>query len=475
METDCWGGGIYNKMKRITVGVSDEGVATSIALNMANRHGLIAGATGTGKTMTLRRIVEGFSKSGVPVFLADMKGDLSGISVAGNRKDFKERAYQYGETGYKFRAYPCCYWDVFKEGGLPVRATLSEIGPSLMARVLNLTRVQSGVLDLTFSIAHDNKFRLFTLQDLKDVLHYIGTHTEELYNKYGTIYQSSIGVIQRAVIGLEQQGATDFFDAPSLELEDLIRTESGEGVVNIMECMELVKRPSLYATFILWFLDKLYNELPEVGDCDKPKFVVFFDEAHLLFEDASKAITQKVSQIIRLIRSKGVGIYFITQTPSDIPDKVLSQLSNRVQHSLRAFTPKEQRAVKVAAQTFRPNPTFNTEECIMELGVGEALVSFLDGHGIPNIVERVNILPPHSNTAVISPVSRLEYCKRNCITQTKNSFKTPNYADFKDIPKEPPKANTNTRYNDYKTQYYNYSGSMFNSIFTGIKRGLGRR
>lgn len=457
-------------MSDILVGMSEDG-ACNIALRMANRHGLIAGATGTGKTITLRRIAEGFSENGVPVLLADMKGDLSGISRSGNNAKFKEIAYKLGETDFKFRAYPCRYWDVYQEAGFPVEVTLSDIGSFLLSRVLNLTRTQSGVLDLVFKISEDNKYRLHTLSDLKDVLHYMGTHIEELFDKYGTIYPSSIGVIQRAVIGLEQQGGNKFFSNNSFSLKNFICTKNGRGVVNILECQELIKRPTMYATFILWLLDKLYNELPEIGDCDKPRFVVFFDEAHLLFEDAPRAVINKVAQTVRLIRSKGVGVYFISQSLSDIPDKVLSQLSNRVQHSLRAFTPKEQRAVKVAAQTFRPNPKFDTEDIIMELGVGEALVSFLDNNGIPNTVQRAKILPPKSCLNVLNYSDRLDYNKS--FYKPSEWHYSPQNGIYNTVPTpEPKKQNTNNEYRRNNSLYDGCNTGLFGSMTTGLLRGL---
>lgn len=391
----------------LTIGKSGDKVISFVP-KMLNRHGLIAGATGTGKTITLRDMAEGLSRLGVPVFLADMKGDLSGISRSGNNKDFSERAYKMG-VPHKFEGFPVNYWDIYEENGVAIKAPVCEVGSFLLSRTLSLSRVQASVLDLVFAVANDNNFKLDTLQDLKNILKYMTDFDEELFDTYGTFYPSTIGAILRAVINLEQQGGDKFFGCPALDLEQLIQKDNGKGIINILSCTELVKNPLMYSTFILWLLEKLYSEMPEVGDCELPKFVVFFDESHLIFEDANKVVVTKFAQIVRLIRSKGVGVFLISQSPSDIPDKVLSQLSNRVQHSLRAFTPDEMRAVKVAARSFRPNPNFDTESCIMELGVGEALVSTLNADGIPNEVERVMIIPPCSDLNILTSKQIKDY------------------------------------------------------------------
>lgn len=462
-------------MNNILIGKSgDKGCY--LVPKMVNRHGLIAGATGTGKTITLRTITEGLSKIGVPVFLADMKGDLSGISKAGSDKSFKDRAYDMGVTDFKFEGFPCKYWDIYRDNGVEIKAPVREVGSFLLSRVLGLTKVQCGVLDLVFAIAKDKQFRLDTLSDVKDILKYMMEFDEELFTEYGTFYPSTLGAILRAVINIEQQGGSLFFDTSCFELQDMVQTDNGRGVVNILDCTRLVQEPLMYSTFILWILDKLYTELPEVGDCDKPKFVLFFDEAHLLFEDTSKAVVSKVAQIVRLIRSKGVGVYFISQSPSDIPDRVLSQLSNRVQHSLRAFTPDEMRAVKVAAKSFRPNPNFDTEDCIMELGVGEALVSFLDEKGIPMMVQRAFMLPPCSDLNILNSEQRKEYNRKN----GKNKLKThQNTATYKSIPHKQKQAekrqqNGSDNVGQIRNTYYerNTRPSMTGAVVGGILNGL---
>jgi hypothetical protein len=376
--------------------------------NMANRHGLVAGATGTGKTVTLQVMAESFSRIGVPVFAADVKGDLSGISQPG--KDSPKIAARVKEmklTDFAFGGCPVTFWDVFGEEGHPIRATVSEMGPLLFSRLLGLNDTQQGVLSLVFKIADDNKLLLLDLKDLQAMLRNVGDNAKEFQTQYGNISAASIGAIQRGLVALEQQGGDKFLGEPALNLDDMMQTDAnGHGVVNILAADKLINSPKLYATFLLWMLTELFEKLPEAGDPDKPKLVFFFDEAHLLFTDLPKVIQDKVQQVVRLIRSKGVGIYFVTQNPIDVPDEVLGQLGNRVQHALRAFTPRDQKAVRAAATTFRANPKINIETTITELGVGEALVSFLDEKGTPNIVERALICAPHSQIGTIAPEQR---------------------------------------------------------------------
>ncbi|WP_269532988.1 helicase HerA-like domain-containing protein [Chitinimonas sp. BJYL2] len=374
---------------------------------LANRHGLITGATGTGKTVTLQRLAQSFSQIGVPVFLADVKGDLSGIGAAGaSSPKLQARLDQLGET-LDYAACPVAFWDVFGKSGHPARATISDMGPLLLARLLNLNEVQAGVLQLVFKIADDNGLLLLDLKDLRAMVQYTGDNAKQFTTEYGNISAASIGAIQRGLLSLEQEGGASFFGEPMLDINDLMQTDAnGHGVVNVLAADQLYQRPKLYATFLLWLLAELFEQLPEVGDRDKPKLVFFFDEAHLLFADAPDALVEKVEQVVRLIRSKGVGVYFVTQNPLDIPESILGQLGNRVQHALRAFTPRDQKAVKVAAETLRANPAFNAEAAIMELGVGEALVSFLDERGSPDVVERAFILPPGSRLGPLSPDER---------------------------------------------------------------------
>ncbi|MFZ4507086.1 MAG: helicase HerA-like domain-containing protein [Fimbriimonas sp.] len=379
----------------LLIGVGD--VPLNLLPKFGNRHGLIAGATGTGKTVTLQRLAEQFSQIGVPVFLADVKGDLTGIcQPGGNKPAFAARAAELGLEDYAHRAFPVTFWDVFGRHGHPVRATISEMGPLLLSRLLDLNATQEGVLNLTFKLADDEGMLLLDLKDLRAMLQYVSEHAKELTATYGNVSPASIGAIQRSLLTLEQQGAEAFFGEPALELDDLMQTEDGLGVINILAADELYQNPRLYATFLLWLLSELFEELPEVGDMDQPKLVFVFDEAHLLFDDAPKALVDKVEQVVRLIRSKGVGVYFVTQNPLDIPENVLGQLGNRVQHALRAFTPRDQKAVRAAAETFRANPSFDSAEAILELGVGEALVSFLDEKGTPNPVQRAMIAPPEA-------------------------------------------------------------------------------
>ncbi len=365
---------------------------------MANRHGLVAGATGTGKTITLRLLAEGFSRMGVPVFLADIKGDLSGMAAAGEgHPKVVERAAQLGLSDFAPETFPVIFWDLFGKQGHPIRATVSDMGPLLLGRLLNLTDVQAGVLNLAFRIADDNGLLLLDLKDLQAMVRHLGENASDYTTSYGNISSASVGAIQRALIALEDQGGAAFFGEPALELTDLMRTDlSGRGMVNILAADQLILSPQLYSTFLLWLLSELFERLPEVGDPEKPRLVFFFDEAHLLFDEAPKSLRDKIEQVVRLIRSKGVGIYFVTQSPSDVPDEVLGQLGNRVQHALRAFTPRDQKAVRTAAETFRPNPKLDTARVITELGVGEALLSVLDAKGTPTMVERALVCPPRS-------------------------------------------------------------------------------
>jgi DNA helicase HerA-like ATPase len=373
---------------------------------LANRHGLISGATGTGKTVTLQTLAEQFSRLGVPVFLADVKGDLAGLAAAGgDNAKVAERAQRLGLT---LRYEPCSvvFWDVLAQSGHPVRATISDMGPLLLSRLLGLNDTQEGVLNLVFKIADDAGLLLLDTKDLRSMLQHVGDHAAEFTTEYGNVSAASIGAIQRGLLVLETQGADRFFGEPMLDIADLIQPVQGRGVVNILAADQLMNSPKLYGTFLLWLLAELFEQLPEIGDPPKPRLVFFFDEAHLLFEDAPKALVDKIEQVVRLIRSKGVGVYFVTQNPLDIPDSVLSQLGNRVQHALRAFTPRDQKAVKTAAQTMRPNPAFSTEQAITELGVGEALVSLLDDSGRPSVTERALIVPPGSRLGPIDNADR---------------------------------------------------------------------
>jgi DNA helicase HerA-like ATPase len=378
-----------------------------LTLGLANRHGLVTGATGTGKTVSLQVMAEGFARAGVPVFAADIKGDLSGISEIGDAKDFiLKRA---ADMGLSFQAdqFSTVFWDVFGEQGHPVRATVSEMGPLLLSRMMDLNDVQEGVLNVAFRVADEQGLLLLDMKDLRAMLSFIAEHAGELTTQYGNVSKQTVGTIQRQLLVLENQGGDKFFGEPALDLKDFMRTDrDGRGMVNILVADRLMQSPRLYATFLLWMLSELFEQLPEVGDPPKPKLVFFFDEAHLLFNDAPKALMEKIEQVVRLIRSKGVGVYFVTQNPIDVPDKVLAQLGNRVQHALRAFTPRDQKAVTAAAQTFRPNPKLDTARVIMQLGKGEALVSFLEGNGVPAMVERVMVRPPTARIGPISPEER---------------------------------------------------------------------
>ena len=386
----------------------------SIVGKMANRHGLIAGATGTGKTVTLQVLAETFCQAGVPCFMADMKGDLSGISQAGRLSGFiQKRLPEFGIEDPQFQSCPVRFFDVYGEQGHPMRATISDMGPDLLGRLMELNETQTGVLNIVFKIADDNGLLLDDLKDLRAMLNFVGQNAAEFTIQYGNVSTASIGAIQRALLGLENQGADLFFGRPAFDIFDLLQCEGGKGVMNVLAADKLMLKPKLYSTFLLWLLSELYSTLPEVGDMDLPKLVFFFDEAHMLFEDTSKALTAKIEQVIRLIRSKGVGIYFVTQSPTDIPENILGQLGNRVQHALRAYTPKDQKAVKVAAETFRANPAFDTYEAILQLETGEALVSFLDEKGAPSVVERAKILFPLSQIGAITEDQRATIIKQS--------------------------------------------------------------
>ncbi|HJV52915.1 MAG TPA: DUF853 domain-containing protein [Noviherbaspirillum sp.] len=388
----------------------NHGQELALLPHLANRHGCITGATGTGKTVTLQVLAQALSGIGVPVFMADVKGDLSGLAKPGSATPkIRERIdlLQLDEPAWS--GCPVTFWDVFGEQGHPVRTTISDLGPLLLARMLNLNEVQQGVLQLVFKVADDHGLLLLDMKDLRAMLQHVAEHAAELQTEYGNISAASIGAIQRGLVAIEEQGGDRFFGEPMLNIDDFMQTDGGgKGVVNILAADKLLNSPRLYAIFLLWMLSELFEHLPEVGDLDKPKLVFFFDEAHLLFDEAPKALLQKIEQVVRLIRSKGVGVYFVTQNPLDIPDTVLGQLGNRVQHALRAYTPRDQKAVQAAAQTFRPNPQLDTAQVITELGVGEALISFLDEKGRPNIVERAYIVPPASQIGPVSPAERSE-------------------------------------------------------------------
>jgi DNA helicase HerA-like ATPase len=384
---------------------------------MSNRHGLVAGATGTGKTITLQTLAETFSSIGVPVIMADVKGDLSGIAKpAGENPKVAARIQEMALQGYSPQGFPVCFWDIYGEQGQPLRTTISEMGPLLLSRLLNLNEVQAGVLNLVFRIADDNDLLLLDMKDLRKILEFVGEHRDEYTNEYGNISSASIGSIQRGLLMLEEQGADKFFGEPALDIMDFMQTDpKGKGVMNVLAADKLMLSPGLYSTFLLWLLSELFEQLPEAGDLDKPKLIFFFDEAHLLFNEAPKVLLEKIEQVVRLVRSKGVGIYFVTQNPIDIPDTVLGQLGNRVQHALRAFTPRDQKAVKSAAETFRANPKFKVEDVITELGVGIGLVSFLDEKGVPSMVEIAKIVPPQSQIGPITPDEREKIIKNSVV------------------------------------------------------------
>ncbi len=392
---------------KIYLGQSDR--PEYLDLRYANRHGLITGATGTGKTVTLQVLAEGFSRAGVPVFAADIKGDLSGLAALGEMKGWQTKRAEEIGLGPEYAAdrFPAVFWDLFGRQGHPVRTTISEMGPVLLSRILDLNDTQEGVLNIAFKYADDEQLLLLDLKDLRSLLTHVSENAKEISARYGNVAPQSVGAVQRSLLVLEQQGGGGFFGETALEIADLMRTNiDGRGVVSILAADELMQSPRLYATFLLWLLSELFEELPEVGDLEKPKLVFFFDEAHLLFSDAPKALIDKVEQVVKLVRSKGVGVYFVTQNPVDIPEAVLAQLANRVQHALRAYTPREQKAVRVAAETFRPNPAFSTEEAITQLGVGEALVSVLEDKGVPSIVGRTLIRPPSAKVGPLTEEQR---------------------------------------------------------------------
>ena len=397
---------MYTKEHGLYVAHGPQG-PISICGKMANRHGLIAGATGTGKTVTLQVLAESFSQAGVPCFMADMKGDLSGISQTGAMSGFIEkRCAEFGITSPEFGSCPVRFFDVYGEQGHPMRTTVSNMGPQLLSRLLQLNETQEGILNIVFRIADDRGLLLIDMKDLRSMLNYVAENAKQYTSTYGNITAQSVGAIQRALLTLENQGADKFFAEPSFDIYDLLQSEQGKGVMNVLAADKLMLQPKLYSTFLLWLLSELYAQLPEVGDMDLPKLVFFFDEAHMLFDETSKALVDKIEQVVRLIRSKGVGVYFVTQNPMDIPESILGQLGNRVQHALRAFTPKDQKAVKAAAETFRENPSFKTADAIMELGTGEALVSFLDEKGAPCVVEGAKILFPLSQIGAVTEGQR---------------------------------------------------------------------
>ena len=406
---------MYDKERGLYVAHCENG-PLSILGKMANRHGLVAGATGTGKTVTLQVLAESFCQVGVPCFMADMKGDLSGISQVGKLSGFIEkRMPEFGIENPEFQSCPVRFYDVYGEQGHPMRATISQMGPQLLSRLLGLNDTQDGVLTITFRVADEQGLLLTDLKDLRAMLDFVSKHAKEYSSKYGNIAPASVASIQRALVQLEDQGADRFFGEPSFDIHDLLQTEGGKGVMSVLAADKLMMQPKLYSTFLLWLLSDLYSQLPEVGDLEYPKLIFFFDEAHMLFEDTSKALVDKIEQVIRLIRSKGVGIYFVTQSPTDVPESILGQLGNRVQHALRAYTPKDQRAVKTAADTFRANPNFKTDEAIMNLETGEALVSFLDEKGAPSVVERAKILFPLSQIGAITEGQRMDIIKQSRI------------------------------------------------------------
>ena len=393
----------------IWVGNNSDGAGAFLLPQMANRHGLIAGATGSGKTVTLKVLAESFSDLGVPVFMADVKGDIAGMSQPGtDSADMQSRVEKFSlnEYGFGFRSFPVTYWDIFGEKGIPLRTTISEMGPLLLSRILNLNELQSSLLTIAFKIADDNDLLLVDTKDLKALLTHIAEHNKEYGEEYGNIAKASINTILRAVVALELEGGETFFGETALNISDWFATENGKGVINILDSESLINNGRLYSTFLLWLLSELFENLPEVGDLDKPKMVFFFDEAHLLFHDAPKALMDKIEQVVKLIRSKGVGVYFCTQNPRDIPDGVLAQLGNKIEHALHAYTPAEQKAVRAAAMSFRENPAFDTYETIMGLGTGEAVVSFLNDDGTPGICERIAVLPPQCRLGSVSDADR---------------------------------------------------------------------
>ena len=394
---------------RIWIGTNESGEPVYITPKMVNRHGLVAGATGTGKTVTLKVMAETFSEMGIPVFMADVKGDIAGMVCPGSESDdMKERIERFGlaEHGFQFEGFPVNFWDVYGEKGIQLRTTISEMGPLLLARILDLNELQSDILSVVFKIADDNGMILDDIKDLKAMLTYVDENSAQFQAEYGKISSASVGVIVRALVALESNGGDKFFGEPALMLADWLAQENGKGVINILDSSTLINNGKLYSTFLLWMLSELYEMMPEVGDLDQPKMVFFFDEAHLLFADAPKVLLEKIEQVVKLIRSKGIGVYFCTQNPKDIPNGVLAQLNNKVQHGLRAYTPADQKGVAAAAEAFRENPGFNTYDTILNLGTGEAVVSFLDEEGVPTVAEKVSILPPRCSFGTISDEQR---------------------------------------------------------------------
>ena len=432
---------------KVLVGVS--GKPEYVNLPFANRHGLITGATGTGKTVTLQILAEGFSAAGVPVFCADVKGDVAGLAMPGEPKEYlAKRAEAIGFADeYRFEAFPVVFWDLFGRQGHPIRATVTEMGPLLLARLLNLNDTQEGVLTIAFRIADEEGLLLLDLKDLQALLAYVADRASELTTRYGNVSKASVGAVQRALLMLEHQGGEAFFGEPALSIGDLMRTApDGRGIINILAADTLMQSPRLYATFLLWLLSELFDELPEIGDPEQPKLVFFFDEAHLLFKDAPKALLEKIELVVRLIRSKGVGVYFVSQNPLDVPDIVLAQIGNRVQHALRAFTPRDTKAVRAAADTFRANPDFSTFEAITELGTGEALVSTLEGKGVPSVVQRTLVRPPSSRIGAIAPEERAAVMARSPVAglydttlDRESAFETLNRKVDRRQPTEPPR------------------------------------
>lgn len=403
---------------KIWIGKSDKRIY--LEPKMANRHGLVAGATGTGKTITLKVLAESFSEMGVPVFLADIKGDLASLAVPGeDNENMQERISRFGIDNFTYKSFPVQFWDVYGEHGMPVRTTMSEMGPILLSRILNLNDTQSGILNIVFRVADDNGLLLLDLKDLRSMIQYVGDHAKELTMQYGNITTQSIGAILRSLMALEDQGGNLFFGEPELDFNDWMRVaEDGRGYINVLHSAKLFLNPTLYSTFLLWMLSELFENLPEEGDQEQPKMVFFFDEAHLLFDDAPKALLNKIEQVVRLIRSKGVGVYFVTQNPRDLPDEILGQLGNRIQHALRAYTPAERKKVVTAAETFRTNPAFDTVEAITELGTGEALISCLDEKGSPGVVERAFMLPPQSKFGTIE-----DYTRKQIVSNSSLNYK----------------------------------------------------
>lgn len=473
---------------QIYLGSKSNNLSEKIYLDLkyANRHGLIAGATGTGKTVTIKCLAESFSREGVPVFISDAKGDLSGLAQKSDLEDFLiERAQKIGfSEQYNAEANPAIFWDLFGKTGLPLRTTIAEVGPLLLARILELNEVQEGVLNIAFTVAENEELPLLDLKDLKSILISIGKRSKELSLEYGNISQSCVGAIQRRLLQLEQQGGKQFFGEAALELNDFIQTnQDNKGYINILSSEKLMQTPRLYATFLLWLLSELFEELPEIGDQDKPKLIFFFDEAHLLFKNSPKALIEKIEQVVKLIRSKGVGIYFITQSPSDIPDSILSQLGNRIQHALRAFTPKQAQAIKLAAQTYRKNPDFDVEKSIIELGVGEALISTLEGKGQPSIVQRVLLRPPYSRlkpadkkirTGLIN--SHQFYNKYNEKINRKSAYEIlKNRAAKKDLPNRMMHKNEPQKTYKKKSSRQSPAEAFTKSLLRQIGRQVGRQ